>query len=158
MTSVTTFLWFDTHAEEAIRFYTELIPGSEIVEMSHYPIEVPGLGGRVQSARFRLAGTTYQAMDAGPQFAFTEAVSLFVSCADQTEVDRYWDALTADGGQEQPCGWLKDRWGLSWQIVPTRLGELLHDADPDRAHRALQAMLGMTRIDIGALESAADAA
>lgn len=155
MTDVTTFLWFDESAEEAIRFYTSLIPGSEIVEMSYYPLDVPGMGGKVMTSRFRLAGRDYYAMDAGPQFPFTEAISLFVSCADQGEVDRYWDALTADGGQEQPCGWLKDRWGLSWQIVPDRLIELIRDPDPDRAHRAVQAMLTMQKIDIAAIEAAA---
>ena len=103
------------------------------------------MGGKVMHAHFRLAGRDYYAMDAGPQFPFTEAISLFVSCADQAEVDRYWDALTADGGQEQPCGWLKDRWGLSWQIVPDRLIELIRDPDPDRSHRAVQAMLQMTQ-------------
>ena len=158
MTAVTPFLWFDNTAEEAVTFYTSLIPGSEIVELSRYPQDVPGMGGRVMSARFRLAGTVYLAMDAGPQYAFTEAVSLFVSCADQAEVDRYWDALTADGGQEQPCGWLKDRWGLSWQIIPERLPELIGDPDPERAHRAVQAMLGMTRLVIADLEAAADGA
>jgi predicted 3-demethylubiquinone-9 3-methyltransferase (glyoxalase superfamily) len=97
-------------------------------------------------------------MDAGPQFPFTEAISLFVSCENQAEVDHYWSALTADGGAEQPCGWLKDRWGVSWQIVPTRLMELMQDADAGRAHRAVQAMLKMHKIDIAALDEAADAA
>lgn len=158
MTDVTTFLWFDASAEEAIRFYTALIPGSEIVEMSHYPLDVPGMGGKVMTAHFRLAGRDYFAMDAGPQFPFTEAISLFVACADQAEVDRYWEALTANGGEEQPCGWLRDRWGLSWQIVPDRLIELIRDPDPDRAHRAVQAMLKMQKIDIAAIEAAAAAA
>lgn len=155
MTAVTSFLWFDKDAEAAIRFYTDLIPGSEIVELSHYPDDVPGMGGKVMAARFRLAGTDYYAMDAGPQFPFTEAISLFVSCADQAEVDRYWDALTADGGQEQPCGWLKDRWGLSWQIIPERLIALIRDPDPARAHRAVQAMLTMSKIEIAVIEAAA---
>ncbi len=157
MTAVTSFLWFDDDAEAAITFYTGLIPGSEIVELSRYPADAPQMGGKVMSARFRLAGTEYYAMDAGPQFPFTEAISLFVSCADQAEVDRYWNALTANGGQEQPCGWLKDRWGLSWQIIPDRLMSLIRDPDPDRAHRAVQAMLQMTKIDIATIEAAADA-
>jgi predicted 3-demethylubiquinone-9 3-methyltransferase (glyoxalase superfamily) len=157
MTQVTPFLWFDDDAEEAIMFYTALIPGSEVVSIGRFPDEVPGMGGKVMHAHFRLAGRDYYAMDAGPQFPFTEAVSLFVSCADQGEVDRYWDALTADGGQAQPCAWLKDRWGLSWQIVPDRLVELIRDPDPDRSHRAVQAMLTMTKIDIAAVEAAADA-
>jgi predicted 3-demethylubiquinone-9 3-methyltransferase (glyoxalase superfamily) len=155
MTDVTPFLWFDDDAEQAIMFYTSLIGGSEVVSIGRYPDEVPGMGGKVMHAHFRLAGRDYYAMDAGPQFPFTEAMSLFVSCADQAEVDRYWDALTADGGQEQPCAWLKDRWGLSWQIVPDRLVELIRDPDPERSHRAVQAMLTMTKIDIAAVEAAA---
>jgi predicted 3-demethylubiquinone-9 3-methyltransferase (glyoxalase superfamily) len=155
MTTVTPFLWFDNSAEEAIRFYTELIPDSEIVSIAYYAEELPGFAGKVMQAHFRLAGRDYYAFDAGPQFPFTEAVSLFVSCADQDEVDRYWDALTANGGEEQPCAWLKDRWGLSWQIVPDRLVELIRDPDSERSHRAVQAMLGMTKIDIAALEAAA---
>ena len=158
MTAVTPFLWFDDDAESAITFYTDLIPGSEIVSVGRYPAEVPGMGGKVMHAHFRLAGRDYYAMDAGPQFPFTEAISMYVSCADQTEVDRYWDALTSGGGQEQPCGWLKDRWGLSWQIVPDRLIELIRDPDPDRSHRAVQAMLTMHKIEIAQIEAAADAA
>jgi len=156
MTDVTPFLWFDSDAEAAINFYTELIPGSEIVSIARYPDEVPGMGGKVMHAHFRLAGRDHYAMDAGPQFPFTEAISLFVACADQDEVDRYWAALTADGGEEQPCAWLKDRWGLSWQIVPDRLVELIRDPDPERSHRAVQAMLTMTKIDIAAMEAAAE--
>lgn len=158
MSTVTPFLWFDDDAENAIRFYTTLIPDSAILTLDHYADEMPGLGGKVMNARFRLGGREFLAMDAGPQYRFTEAVSLYVDCRTQDEVDRYWTALTADGGEEQPCGWLKDRWGLSWQIVPDRLIELMHDPDPDRAHRAVQAMLGMRRIDIAALEAAAGAA
>ena len=156
MTDVTPFLWFDDDAESAIMFYTALIPGSEVVSLERYPDEVPGMGGKVMHAHFRLGERDYYAMDAGPQFPFTEAVSLFVSCSDQAEVDRYWAALTADGGQEQPCAWLKDRWGLSWQIVPDRLVELIRDPDPERSHRAVQAMFTMTKIDIAAIEAAAD--
>ncbi|NII71107.1 VOC family protein [Microbacterium ulmi] len=154
MSNVTPFLWFDDDAEAAIRFYTDLIPGSEIIEIGRYPDEVPGMGGKVMHAEFRLAGSDYYAMDAGPQFPFTEAISLYVHCTTQDEVDRYWSALTSDGGVEQPCGWLKDRWGLSWQIVPDRLIELIRDPDPDRSHRAVEAMLGMKKIDIAALEAA----
>lgn len=157
MTAVTPFLWFDDAAEEAVTFYTGLIPGSEIVSLGRYPDEVPAMGGKVMHVHFRLAGRDYYGMDAGPQFPFTEAVSLYVSCADQAEVDRYWDALSA-GGVEQPCGWLKDRWGLSWQIIPDRLVELIRHPDPEVAHRAVQAMLRMRRIDIAALEAAVAAA
>ncbi|MET0734306.1 MAG: VOC family protein [Microbacterium sp.] len=157
MTAVTSFLWFDDDAEAAIRFYTALIPDSEIIDVGRYPDEVPGMGGKVMHSHFRLGGRDYMAMDAGPQFPFTEAISLYVSCANQEEVDRYWTALTADGGQEQPCGWLKDRWGLSWQIVPDRLIELIRDPDPGRSHRAVQAMLQMRKIEIAVVEAAADA-
>lgn len=156
MTTTTPFLWFDDDAEEAISFYVALLPDSEIVSLERYATDMPGLGGKVMHAHFRLAGRDYFAMDAGPQYRFTEALSLYVDCATQDEVDRYWEALTADGGQEQPCGWLKDRWGLSWQIVPDRLVQLIRDPDPDRAHRAVQAMLAMRKIDIAELERAAD--
>ncbi|MEU1970510.1 VOC family protein [Microbacterium sp. NPDC019599] len=154
MTDVIPFLWFDNDAEAAITFYTQLIPDSEIVSVGRYPEGVPGMGGKVMHAHFRLAGRDYYAMDAGPQFPFTEAVSMYVSCADQAEVDRYWGALTA-GGEEQPCGWLKDRWGLSWQIIPDRLIELIRDPDPDRSHLAVQAMLQMKKIEIDVVEAAA---
>ena len=154
MTDVIPFLWFDKDAESAITFYTRLIPDSELVSISRYPDGIPGVGGKVMHAHFRLSGRDYNAMDAGPRFPFTEAISLYVSCAGQSEVDRYWDAL-AEGGEEQPCGWLKDRWGLSWQIIPDRLVELIRDPDPDRSHRAVQAMLEMKKIDIGAIEAAA---
>ena len=156
MATATPFLWFDDDAENALRFYVDLIPDSEVLSVQRYADAMPGLGGKVMHAHFRLGGRDYYAMDAGPQYRFTEAVSLFVDCASQEEVDRYWDALTADGGEEQPCGWGKDRWGLSWQIVPDRLVELIRDPDPERAHRAVQAMLGMRRIDIAELERAAD--
>jgi predicted 3-demethylubiquinone-9 3-methyltransferase (glyoxalase superfamily) len=158
MTDVTPFLWYDDDARSAIEMYTALIPDSEVVSMALYPAEVPAMGGKVMHAHFRLAGKDYFAMDAGPQFRFTEAISLQVSCRDQYEVDRYWDALVADGGSEQPCGWLKDRWGLSWQIIPDRLTDLIRHPDPDVAHRCVQAMLTMTRIDVAALERAARAA
>ena len=154
MTDVTPFLWFDDDGEAAILFYTALIPGSEVVSIARYPDEVPGMGGKVMHAHFRLAGRDYYAMDAGPQFPFTEAVSLFVSCADQAEVDRYSRALT-DGGEQGPCGWVKDRFGLSWQVVPARLMELLSDPDEARAQRAMAAMLEMRKIDIAAVEAAA---
>jgi predicted 3-demethylubiquinone-9 3-methyltransferase (glyoxalase superfamily) len=155
MSDVTPFLWFDDGAEQAVTFYTRLIPGSEIVSLDRYPAEVPGMGGKVMHVHFRLAGRDYLAMDAGPEFPFTEAISLYVSCETQEEVDRYWDALISDGGQEQPCGWLKDRWGLSWQVIPDRLVELIRHPDAEVAHRCVQAMLRMRRIDLAALEAAA---
>ena len=156
MTDVIPFLWFDHDAEAAIMFYTALIPGSEVVSIGKYPDEVPGMGGKVMHAHFRLAGRDYYAMDAGPQFPFTEAISLQIVCADQEESDHYWNRLTADGGEESQCGWLKDRFGLSWQIVPKQLIALLKDSDPGRARRAMEAMLQMQKIDIAAVERAAD--
>ena len=157
MTDVTPFLWFDDSAEAAIDFYTALIPGSELVSIGRYPDEVPGMGGKVMHAHFRLAGRDYYAMDAGPQFPFTEAVSLFVSCADQAEVDRYWDALIAGGGEPSVCGWLKDRFGVSWQVVPRQLPEMLQSPDREAAGRAMEAMLKMTKIEVKDLEEAFNA-
>lgn len=156
MTAVTPFLWFQDGAEEAIAFYTALVPDSRLVSISRYPDGVPGMSGKVMHATFRLGGRDYFAMDAGTQSPFTEAISLHVSCADQDDVDRYWAALS-EGGEEQPCGWLKDRWGLSWQIIPDRLMQLIRDPDPGRAHRSVQAMLQMHKIDIAVVEAAADA-
>lgn len=150
MQKITTFLWFEDGAEEAARFYVSLFEGSEVTHVT------PGPDGRVQWVGFTLAGQELMALNGGPAHAFTEAISLFVRCADQREVDRLWTALTADGGQESRCGWLKDRFGVSWQIIPDRLSELFADPDPDRARRATEAMLQMRRIDIAALERAAD--
>jgi predicted 3-demethylubiquinone-9 3-methyltransferase (glyoxalase superfamily) len=154
MQKITPFLWFDTEAEEAAAFYTSLFEGSRVGAVSRYGEGSPGEPGRVMTVEFELAGQTYVALNGGPEFPFTEAVSLQVSCEDQAEVDRLWDALT-EGGAESQCGWLKDRYGLSWQIVPTRLHELLGDPDPGRSQRAMQAMLGMKKLDVAALEAAA---
>ena len=156
MNGITPFLWFNADAQAAIEFYVGLFPDSEIVSMGHYGEGVPGLAGKVMHAQFRLQGRDFFAMDAGPQFPFTEAISLFVSCENQAEVDHYWSALTADGGAEQPCGWLKDRWGVSWQIVPTRLGQLMGDPDPAKAQRVMQAMLKMRKIVVKDLQAAYD--
>lgn len=157
MARVTPFLWFDDDAEAAISFYTSLIPGSEVVSLHRYPDADPLMAGKVAHAHFRIADVDYFAIDAGPQYSFTPAVSLYVACADQAETDRYWHAFIDGGGQEQPCGWLTDRWGVSWQIIPDRLIELIRDPDSGRAARATQAMLTMRRIDIAAVEAAAAA-
>lgn len=150
------FLWYDTQAEEAARFYCEVFSDATIDEVTHYPDGAPeGLAGSVMSVTFTLAGQRFTGLNAGPHFTFNEAVSFFVTCADQAEVDTYWNALTADGGQESECGWLKDRFGLSWQIVPQRLLELQSDPDPERAGRVMQAMLTMRKLDVAALEAAA---
>lgn len=143
MPQITPFLWFDGQAEAAAKFYADIFPDAEIIEIS--PL----------MANFRLAGQEFIALNGGPQFKFNEAVSFFVRCQTQAEIDYYWARLSA-GGQEQQCGWLKDRFGLSWQIVPEVLGELLKDPDPQRSGRAMQAMLGMVKLDIAALRAAAD--
>jgi len=150
---VTPCLWFAADGEEALRCYTSLLPDSEILSIDYS--DGPD-GQRTLLASFRLGGRDYRAIGAPSGFRFTEAVSLSVACADQAEVDRYWNTLAADGGEEQPCGWLKDRWGLSWQIVPDRLPQLLADPDPARVERVLQAMFGMRRLVIAELEAAAE--
>ena len=157
MQKITPFLWFDDQAEEAARFYVSLFEDSEITEVTRYPEGSPGGPGGVMTVSFRIAGQEYTTLNGGPDFAFTEAISLYVHCADQDEVDRFWSQLT-EGGEESQCGWLKDRYGLSWQIVPDRLGELLSDPDPARAQAAMQAMLLMSKIDIKVMEDAANAA
>lgn len=153
MSAVSTFLWFDDGAGEAARFYTELVPNSRITGSQVLPEGSPA-PGTVLSVSFELDGQRFQAINAGPQFTFTEAISIVVAVESQEELDRMWDALTADGGQEGRCGWLRDPWGLSWQIVPTVLPALLGGSDPEGAGRALQAMLAMNRLDIRTLEEA----
>ena len=151
-------LWFDGQAEAAARFYVSLLPDSRIDTVLRSPADTPsGPAGSVLTVEFTLAGSRYVGLNGGPQFPFTEAVSFQMLCDDQAEVDRLWAALTA-GGEPGPCGWLKDRWGLSWQIVPRRLPELIADPDPARAGRAMRAMMGMGKIDVAAVERAADAA
>jgi predicted 3-demethylubiquinone-9 3-methyltransferase (glyoxalase superfamily) len=149
-------LWFDTQAEEAAAFYVSIFPGSKITDVTRYGPSGPGLEGTVMTVDFELAGQRHTAINGGPQFPFTEAISLLVECADQAEVDRYWDALLAGGGQPVQCGWLKDRYGLSWQVSPVGMNELLTDPDPARAERAMQAMLQMVKLDLGELQRAAD--
>jgi predicted 3-demethylubiquinone-9 3-methyltransferase (glyoxalase superfamily) len=152
-------LWFDGKAEEAAEFYTGLLPDSTIDKVWKSPAETPsGPAGMVLVVDFTLAGQRMQALNGGPDFTFNEAVSFVIECADQAEVDRLWDALTADGGEPGPCGWLKDRFGLSWQIVPEELNRMLDDPDPERARRAMEAMLKMGKIEVEELRRAADAA
>jgi predicted 3-demethylubiquinone-9 3-methyltransferase (glyoxalase superfamily) len=157
MPKVTPCLWFDTEGEEAAAFYTSVFPNSRIVEVSRYGSAGPRPEGTVMTVGFELDGQPFVALNGGPEFTFNEAVSFQVSCADQDEVDAYWSALS-ERGEEGPCGWLKDRFGVSWQIVPTRLFELIADPDPERSQRAMQAMLGMGKIEIEGLERAAAAA
>ncbi len=152
MQKITPFLWFNDNAEEAMNFYVSIFKNSRVLSTS------PGPNGKIMSGTFQLEGQDFMALSGGPQFKFNEAISLFVSCETQAEVDALWAQLTADGGEESRCGWLKDKFGLSWQIIPTALGELLGDPDPQRARRAMEAMLTMNKIDIQGLRQAADQA
>ena len=152
---VKTFLWYDNQAEEAAQLYTSLIPNSRVTKVTKYDNADP-TGNTVTIVDFELAGRQFVAMNAGPMFKFNESISIMVDCEDQAEVDRYWNALTAEGGEESMCGWLKDKYGLSWQIVPKVLDDLLADPDPERAGRAMQAMLSMQKLDIAGLKAAAD--
>jgi predicted 3-demethylubiquinone-9 3-methyltransferase (glyoxalase superfamily) len=157
MQKVTPFLSFDGQAEEAARFYVALLPDSRIDRVTRSPIDTPGArAGTVILVEFTLAGNRFTALNA-PQFSFSEAISFQIACADQAEVDRLWAALTT-GGSENWCGWLKDRWGVSWQVTPTRLLELITDPDPGRARRAMEAMMKMGKIDIAELERAVNCA
>jgi predicted 3-demethylubiquinone-9 3-methyltransferase (glyoxalase superfamily) len=153
MQKISTCLWFDTQAEEAANFYVSLLDDSEVTVVQH--LEGTPSGDNVALVFFRLAGKEFMAINGGPQFPFTEAVSIHIGVKDQAEVDRLWAALT-DGGEEGQCGWLKDRYGLSWQVVPDRLGELLSDPDAERSQRAMQAMLQMRKIEVKVLEDAAN--
>ena len=154
MSRITINLWFDTEALEAAEHYVKIFPGSRIVNVSRYGEGAPRPAGTVLTVAFELDGQPYLALNGGPQFRFTEAISLMVNCADQDEVEHYWAALV-DGGEAGRCGWLKDRYGLSWQVVPDGMAELLGDPDPARAGRAMQAMLAMQKLDIAALRAAA---
>jgi predicted 3-demethylubiquinone-9 3-methyltransferase (glyoxalase superfamily) len=156
MQKVTPCLWFDGQAEEAANFYVSLLPDSRIDRIVRSPADTPsGPAGMVLVVEFTLGGNRFTGLNGGPQYRFTEAVSFQIACEDQAEVDRLWTAL-CDGGQPGNCGWLKDRWGLSWQIIPKRLFQLMTDPDPGRSQRAMQAMLKMTKLDILAMERAAD--
>jgi predicted 3-demethylubiquinone-9 3-methyltransferase (glyoxalase superfamily) len=152
--SITPFLWFEDNAEQAIEFYVSLFPGSKIKEVSRWGDGAPLPKGTLMSATFELEGRSYMALNGGPTYRLNPAFSLFVSCDTQEEVDALWGKLIARGGEEQPCGWLKDRFGLSWQIIPKTLVRLMSDPDRQKAGRVVQAMLKMKKIDIAALETA----
>jgi predicted 3-demethylubiquinone-9 3-methyltransferase (glyoxalase superfamily) len=152
---ITPNLWFDTESEEAAAFYTSIFKNSRIVSVAHYTEAGPRPAGTVMTVEFELDGQRFVAINGGPQFKFDEAVSFQITCETQDEIDYYWDSLV-EGGEEGPCGWLKDRYGLSWQVTPTGMEELFSDPDPERANRAMQAMLAMKKLDIAALQSAAD--
>lgn len=151
---ISPFLWFDSQAEEAAEFYISIFPDSKIVKVVRQSQHGPGQPGSVLVVDFELAGLKFAALNGGPIFKFTEAVSFVVNCETQDEVDRYWKKLQAGGGNEIECGWLKDKFGLAWQIVPTVLPKLLGDADPQKAGRVMQAMMKMKKLDIRALEQA----
>lgn len=156
MQKITTYLWFDDDAEEAMKFYCSLFKNSKILSTSRYPEGSPGNAGTLMIGSFQLDGQEFMALNGGPQFSFTEAISLLVNCENQQEVDELWSKLTADGGQESQCGWLKDKFGVSWQIIPKQLSEMIGDKDPVKAKRAVEAMLKMRKIDIKAMERARD--
>jgi predicted 3-demethylubiquinone-9 3-methyltransferase (glyoxalase superfamily) len=155
MPKITPFLWFNDQAEEAMNFYTAIFKNSKISSVSRYGDGGPGQPGSVMTATFELDGQEFMALNGGPLFAFTEAISFFVNCETQAEVDELWGKLT-EGGEESQCGWLKDKFGLSWQIVPSVLGELLNDPDAQKAGRVMNAMLQMKKIDIAGLRAAYD--
>ncbi len=156
MQKITPFLWFDGKAEEAVNFYTSLFNNSKIVSMSYWGEGSPFPKDQVMTAVFELDGQQFYAFDAGPQFKFTEAISFYINCDTQVEIDRFWEKLTTDGGQESMCGWVKDKFGLSWQIVPPVLPKLLADKDKAKAGRVMQAMMKMKKIVIADLQDAAD--
>jgi predicted 3-demethylubiquinone-9 3-methyltransferase (glyoxalase superfamily) len=156
MSGITTCLWFDTEGEDAARFYTSVFPNSKVIDITRYGDAGPREAGTVMTVEFELDGTRFVALNGGPDFQFSEAISFQVSCDDQDEVDAYWSKLS-DGGEEGPCGWLKDRFGVSWQIVPKALPELLGSSDPETSQRVMRAMLQMRKIEIDELERAAAA-
>ena len=155
MPRITPNLWFDTEALEAAELYVSVFPNSEITHVTHYTDAGPGPAGTVLTVEFLLDGQPFTAINGGPAFTFDEAISLEIECEDQAEVDHYWATLT-DGGEESQCGWLKDRYGLSWQVVAKGMGELFRDPDPARAQRTMEAMFGMKKLDVAALRAAAD--
>mgnify|MGYP001125744318 CR=1 FL=1 len=157
MPPVTPFLWFDTEAEEAAKFYVSIFPNSKITGVTRYGKSGPGPDGSVMTVNFELDGQRFTALNAGPQFKFTEAISFVIECQTQEEVDRYWTKLTA-GGQEVECGWLKDRYGLFWQVTPRILLEMIGDPDPAKAERVMKAMLQMKKIEIAPLKQAYEGA
>ena len=157
MPRITPNLWFDTQGQEAAEFYVSVFPNSEITSVTHYGDAGPGEPGTVLTVDFRLDGQEYTALNGGPLFTFDEAISLLITCDEQDDVDYYWAKLS-EGGEESQCGWLKDKFGLSWQVCPSGMAEVLNDPDPERSQRAMRAMLAMTKIDVAALRAAADGA
>ena len=154
MQGITPFLWYENEAEEAANFYVSLFPNSTIRGVTRYPEDSPCDAGTGMTVDFELNGQPFVALNGGPEFKFTEAVSFLINCETQEEVDELWETLSADGGEQGPCGWLKDKYGLSWQVVPTRLEQLIRDPDPEKSQRVMQAMLQMGKIEIEPLERA----
>jgi predicted 3-demethylubiquinone-9 3-methyltransferase (glyoxalase superfamily) len=154
MEKLTPFLWFDDNAEEAAKFYVSVFPRSRIVTTTRYGDSGPGPKGSVMTVEFELNGQRFLGLNGGPRFKFTEAISFVVNCDTQEELDRFWDKLLQGGGRPDQCGWMKDKFGLSWQVVPKVLAQLLHDKDPEKSKRVMQAMLKMVKLDIHALEDA----
>jgi len=152
---ITPFLWFDSQAEEAAKLYCSIFKNSEMGQIVRYGDVGPGPKGQVMIVTFKIEGQEFTALNGGPRFKFDEAISFVINCETQEEMDYYWDSLTADGGQESQCGWLKDKFGLSWQIVPTMIGELMSDKDPEKAGRVMQAVMQMKKIDLQKLKDAA---
>jgi predicted 3-demethylubiquinone-9 3-methyltransferase (glyoxalase superfamily) len=151
---ITTYLWFDREAEEAANLYTSIFKNSKILNVARYGDAGPGPKGTAMTVNFQLDGQEFIALNGGPMYKFTEAISLLVDCETQEEVDRLWNKLTADGGEESMCGWLKDKFGLSWQIIPSALFRLMSDPDPEKSKRVMEAMLQMKKIDVPTLELA----
>jgi len=152
------FLWFDSQAEEAANLYCSIFPNSKIGKIARYGKGGPGPEGAVMTVSFSLDGQEFTALNAGPRFKFTEAVSFVIPCKDQDEIEYYWSKLTANGGEESMCGWLKDKFGLSWQVIPAKIGELMSDPDPQKSGRVVQALLQMRKLDIAKLTAARDSA
>ena len=158
MPKINTFITYNDQAEEAANLYVSIFKNSKIVSLNRYPDEIPGLGGKAMSVNFELDGQEFLALNGGPHFTFTDGFSLLVNCETQAEVDELWSKLTANGGEPGQCGWLKDKFGLSWQIIPTAMGRLLGDPDPRKSQNVMQAMLQMTKIDVAVLQRAYDQA
>ena len=155
MPRITPNLWFDDQSLDAAEFYTSIFPNSKVTEVTYYGKDAPRPEGTVLTVNFLLDGQEITAINGGPMFTFSEAISLLINCADQAEIDHYWNSLTADGGEESQCGWLKDKFGLSWQVVPADWAQMMTDPDKDRVERVMQAMFTMRKLDIAALEAAA---
>ncbi len=157
MQKIVPFLWFDGQADEAVNFYTSIFKNATITSVTRYGDAGPGPKGSIMSATFELDGQEFYALNGGPMFKFSPAISFFVKCESQEEVDYYWSKLSADGGATNQCGWLQDKFGVSWQVVPTLLGKLLGDKDPAKSARVMRAMMKMTKLDVAGLQQAYDA-